>query len=169
MSLACATTGWPTCARSREHFGRPVHIRQTAFHVPPRHVRHAPDLPLAPETLDRGQQLAVIFRRLKPRPDEDVRREVLVYRRLLARRSAHPPAVYDSLCDEAQGRYWLFFEDVSESRLEWCDVNDWLEDPADRLGVCGLGVAGPQSCQGCSEKRYNTPTHKSTVTLQPPH
>ena len=35
-------------------------------------------------TLDGGERLALIFKWLQPQQDEDVRREVLVYRQLLA-------------------------------------------------------------------------------------
>lgn len=76
-------------------------------------------------TLDRGERFALIFKRLKPQQEEDVRREVLVYRRLLAGGRLGAPVVYASLCDEARGRYWLFFEEVEGLRLEWCDVDHW--------------------------------------------
>ena len=108
----------------REHFGRPVRIVELqstfladTFGTHPIYRLHL--------TLDSGERLALIFKWLRPQQDEDPRREVLVYRRLLAGRRFDAPVVYASLCDEAQGRYWLFFEDVGGLRLEWCDVDDW--------------------------------------------
>jgi Ser/Thr protein kinase RdoA (MazF antagonist) len=76
-------------------------------------------------TLDSGQRLTLIFKWLQPQQDEDVRREVLIYRRLLAGGRFDAPTVYASLCDAARGRYWLFVEDVGGLSLEWCDVDDW--------------------------------------------
>jgi hypothetical protein len=76
-------------------------------------------------TLDSGDRLALIFKWLRPQQNEDVRREMLVYRRLLTDGRFDAPTVYASLCDEARGRYWLFFEDVGGLPLEWCEVDDW--------------------------------------------
>jgi hypothetical protein len=59
-------------------------------------------------TLDSGEQLKVIFKGLQPRPDRDVRRRILIHRRPLADGCLDAPTVYASVCDEAQGRYWLF-------------------------------------------------------------
>jgi hypothetical protein len=108
----------------QNYFGRPMRIVELhstfladAFSTHPMYRLHL--------TLDSGQRLTLIFKWLQPQQDEDVRREVLVYRRLLAGRRFDAPAVYASLCDEARRRYWLFFEDVGELRLEWCDVDDW--------------------------------------------
>jgi hypothetical protein len=108
----------------QNHFGRPVRIVELhstfladTFSTHPIYRLHL--------ILDRGELLAVIFKRLKSQLDEDVRREALVYRRLLAGRRFGAPVVYASLCNEAQGEYWLFFEDVGELRLEWCEVDDW--------------------------------------------
>ena len=108
----------------REQFGRPVHIVELhstfladAFATHPIYRLHL--------TLDSGERLALIFKWLQSQQDEDVRREVLVYRRLLMGGRFDAPRVYASLCDEARGRYWLFFEDVGGLRLEWCDVGDW--------------------------------------------
>jgi phosphotransferase family enzyme len=75
-------------------------------------------------TLDSGEQLTVIFKQLQPRPDRDVRRRILIHRRLLADRRLDAPLVYASVCGEAQGRYWLFLEDVGELKLNWCDDMD---------------------------------------------
>ena len=108
----------------REYFGRPVRIVELHSRFLGRFISTHPISRLR-LTLDSGEQLAVIFKRIQPRPDRDVRRRILVYQRLLADRHLDAPTVYASLCDEARGRYWLFFEDVGELRLEWCDVDDW--------------------------------------------
>jgi len=108
----------------QNHFGRPVRIVELhstfladTFSTHPIYRLHL--------TLDSGERLAVIFKLLQPQQDEDARREVLIYRRLLEGGRFDAPTVYASLCDEARGRYWLFLEDVGELRLEWCDSDDW--------------------------------------------
>ena len=108
----------------REHFGRPVRIVELHTRFLTDTFRTHPIYRLR-LTLDCGERLAVIFKRLQSQQDEDVRREVMVYRRLLAGGRFDAPIVYASLCDEAQGRYWLFCEDVGELQLAWCDVDDW--------------------------------------------
>jgi aminoglycoside/choline kinase family phosphotransferase len=107
-----------------EHFGRPVRIVELhsrfladTFGTHPIHRLHL--------TLDGGERLALIFKWLQPQQDEDVRREVLVYRQLLTDGRFDAPTVYASLCDAARGQYWLFIEDVGGFRLEWCDEDDW--------------------------------------------
>ena len=79
-------------------------------------------------TLADGKRVAVIFKRLQRGPEKDVRREreVLIYQRLLAGRRFGAPMLYASLCDDARGYYWLFLEDVSEWKLEYCGMDDWL-------------------------------------------
>src|SRR3712207_7998461 len=47
-------------------------------------------------TLDSGEQLTVIFKGLQPRPDPDVRRRILIHRRLLADGCLDAPTVYAS-------------------------------------------------------------------------
>jgi aminoglycoside/choline kinase family phosphotransferase len=108
----------------QNHFGRPVRIVELhstfladTFSTHPIYRLHL--------TLDGGERLTVIFKLLQPQQDEDARREVLIYRRLLGGGRFDAPTVYASLCDESLGRYWVFFEDVGELRLEWCDVDDW--------------------------------------------
>jgi hypothetical protein len=109
----------------RHHFGRPVGIAEL-------HSRFLDTFSTHPIsrlnlTLDSGEQLTVIFKRLQPRPDRDVRRRILIHRRLLADGRLDAPAVYASVCDEAQGQYWLFLEDVGECLLGWCDdMEAWL-------------------------------------------
>src|SRR5829696_2569095 len=109
-----------------DHFGRQVRIVEL-------HSRFLDDMvsthPISRLhlTLDSGKQLTVIFKRLQPRPDRDVRRRILIHRRLLADERLDAPTVYASVCDEAQGRYWLFLEDVGEyNRLGWCGMDAWL-------------------------------------------
>jgi hypothetical protein len=110
----------------RDHFGRPVRIvdlnskfLDDMFSTHPISRLHL--------TLDSGEQLTVIFKRLRPRPDRDVRRRILIHRRLLADERLDAPTVYASVCDEAQGRYWLFLEDVGEyNKLSWCGIDAWL-------------------------------------------
>ena len=107
----------------RDYFGRPVRIVELHSRLLDTFSTHP--ISRLNLTLDSGEPLTVIFKRLQPRPDRDVRRRILIHRRLLADGRLDAPAVYASVCDEAQGRYWLFLEDVGELRLEWCDVNDW--------------------------------------------
>jgi aminoglycoside/choline kinase family phosphotransferase len=108
----------------REHFGRPVRIVElhSAFLADTFGTHSIYRLQL---TLDSGELLTVIFKQLQPQQDEDVRREVLVYRRLLTSGRFDAPTVYASLCDAARGRYWLFVEDVGELQLAWCEVDHW--------------------------------------------
>ncbi len=108
----------------REHLGRPVRIVELRSRFLDWFISTHPISRLR-LTLDDGEQLTVIFKRLQPRPDRDVRRRILIYRRLLADGRLDAPAVYASVCDEERGRYWVFLEDVGEMRLDWCDVEDW--------------------------------------------
>jgi hypothetical protein len=79
--------------------------------------------------LDDGQQLKVVFKRLttdiRPEPNGN-RREVLVYRRLLAGGRFGAPEVYASVLDEARGRFWLFLEDVGPLTLKNGDLEEWF-------------------------------------------
>lgn len=77
-------------------------------------------------TLDDGDELPVIFKRLKPHPDKDVRREVRLYQRVLAGGRFGAPMLYAALCDDVHLRYWLFLEDVGQQRLEWCPAEGWV-------------------------------------------
>jgi serine/threonine protein kinase len=77
-------------------------------------------------TLDSGEQLPVIFKRLQAGAGpKGNRREVLIYRRLLADRRFGAPALYASFYDERQGHYWLFLEDLGEDTLKHGDHEDW--------------------------------------------
>jgi aminoglycoside/choline kinase family phosphotransferase len=108
----------------QNHFGRPVRIVELHSTFLADMFSTHPIYRLR-VTLDGGERLAVIFKLLQPQQDEDARREVQIYRRLLGGGRFDAPTVYASLCDESRGRYWLFFEDVGELRLEWCDVDYW--------------------------------------------
>ncbi len=78
-------------------------------------------------TLDSGERLSVIFKRLGSGPStKGGRREVLIYRRLLSGQRFGAPALYASVYDEAKGRYWLFLEDVGEEQVLGGDTHDWL-------------------------------------------
>jgi hypothetical protein len=78
-------------------------------------------------TLASGERLRVIFKRLSP--GEKLygnEREVLIYRRLLDGERFGAPALYASAYDEAEGRYWLFLEDVGSSTLDEGDDEEWF-------------------------------------------
>lgn len=80
-------------------------------------------------TLDDSQQLSVIFKQLQPITDLQIRscgQEVYLYKRLLCGKHLGAPALYAEHHDEINGRYWLFLEDVGEWKLEYCDVDEWL-------------------------------------------
>lgn len=76
-------------------------------------------------TLTSGEELAVVFKRMEPAPGKDLRREALVYRRILAGGRFGAPLLYASLLDPARGRFWLFLEDVGGWRLDWCEAERW--------------------------------------------
>ncbi|MGI8588338.1 MAG: aminoglycoside phosphotransferase family protein [Chloroflexia bacterium] len=77
-------------------------------------------------TLDSGEWLPVIYKRLhRGLKQYGSEREVLVYRKLLARRRFGAPELYASLYDRVQSRYWLFLEDVGDCDLENGDADDW--------------------------------------------
>jgi aminoglycoside/choline kinase family phosphotransferase len=78
-------------------------------------------------TLDSGERLPVIFKRLQvAEGPKGNRREVQVYRRLLDGGRFGAPALYASAYDERAARYWLFLEDVGENSLKAGDDDDWL-------------------------------------------
>ncbi len=72
-----------------------------------------------------GEQLSVIFKSLRPAPNRYVRREVLLFERLLGNARFGAPLLYASLCDTEHGCYWLFVEDVGDWKLKYCDVDEW--------------------------------------------
>jgi serine/threonine protein kinase len=78
-------------------------------------------------TLTSGETVSVIFKRLVPRPrSKGGRREVLIYRRLLAGQRFGAPALYGSVYDSGRDCYWLFLEDVGEESLGGGDREHWL-------------------------------------------
>jgi len=77
--------------------------------------------------LTSGERLKVVFKQLQP--GEKLygnEREVLVYRWLLAGERFGAPALYASVYDEGERRYWLFLEDVGSSTLDEGDVEEWF-------------------------------------------
>jgi aminoglycoside/choline kinase family phosphotransferase len=106
------------------HFGRPVRIAGLASR-PLATSSHPIDRLRV--TLASGERLRVIFKRLSP--GEELygnEREVLIYRRLLDVGRFGAPALYASVHEEAERRYWLFLEDVGSSTLDEGDVEDWF-------------------------------------------
>jgi hypothetical protein len=84
--------------------------------------------------LDDGTRLKVVFKRLTDdvRPENNGgRREVLVYRHLLAGGRFGAPGVYASVFDEDRGRFWLFLEDIGYRTLKHGAKEEW--DAAVRL------------------------------------
>jgi hypothetical protein len=78
-------------------------------------------------TLASGERLPVIFKRLGVGTGlKGNRREVLIYRRLLAGQRFGAPVLYASVYDEDQEQYWLFLEDVGDVTLTHGDREDWM-------------------------------------------
>ena len=78
-------------------------------------------------TLASGERLRVVFKRLSP--GEELygnEREVLIYRRLLDGERFGAPALYASVYDEGERRYWLFLEDVGAATLDEGGVEEWF-------------------------------------------
>ncbi|HKB36804.1 MAG TPA: aminoglycoside phosphotransferase family protein [Gemmataceae bacterium] len=106
------------------HFGRPVRIARLERR-PLATSSHPIDRLRV--TLASGESLRVIFKRLSP--GEELygnEREVLIYRRLLDGERFGAPALYASVHDEAEGRSWLFLEDLGPKTLEEGDEEEWL-------------------------------------------
>jgi hypothetical protein len=106
------------------HFGRPVRIGGLKS-CPQATSSHAIDRLRI--TLASGERLPVIFKRLSP--GEKLygnEREVLIYRRLLDGERFGAPALYASVYDEGERRYWLFLEDLGPSTLDEGDVEEWF-------------------------------------------
>jgi hypothetical protein len=76
--------------------------------------------------LDSGEQMPIIFKRLRPEPGRGSPREVLIYRGLLAGQRFGAPELYASAHCTEQGRYWLFLEDVGDESLERCARPAWI-------------------------------------------
>lgn len=105
------------------HFGRPAQIVEVD--AEPLGSFSTQPISRISVTLDGGEKLPVIFKRLEPKPEKDARGEVLTYERLLAGKRFGAPELYASLCDEERGLHWLFLEDVGGWRLEWCEAEAW--------------------------------------------
>jgi hypothetical protein len=106
------------------YFGRPVRIAGLK-HRPLETSCHPIDRLRV--TLASGERLRVIFKRLSP--GEELygnEREVLIYRRLLDGERFGTPDLYASAYDEAEGRYWLFLEDLGSTTLEEGDEEEWF-------------------------------------------
>jgi hypothetical protein len=106
------------------HFGRPVRIAGLKCR-PLATSSHA--IERLRVMLASGERLRVVFKRLQP--GEKLygnEREVLIYQRLLAGQRFGAPALYASLYDEGERRYWLFLEDLGLSTLDEGDVEEWF-------------------------------------------
>jgi hypothetical protein len=106
------------------HFGRPVRIAglKRRSQAASSHAIERLGVIMAS-----GERLPVVFKRLQP-GDElyGNEREVLIYRRLLDGERFGAPALYASVYEEGERRYWLFLEDVGSSTLDEGDVEEWL-------------------------------------------
>ena len=106
------------------YFGRPVHI--AALERQALEEQSTYPIERLRVTLVSGEELSVIFKRLRGQPRfKGSRREVLIYRSLLAGQRFGAPALYASAYDEARGHYWLFLEDVGDETLHG-DHDNWL-------------------------------------------
>lgn len=84
-------------------------------------------------TLDSGERLALVWKRLQPdseRKSGDLLadgnpREVLIYRRLLARSRFGAADLYASHYDAAEDRGWLLLEDVGDWSLDDAGTAEW--------------------------------------------
>jgi Ser/Thr protein kinase RdoA (MazF antagonist) len=106
------------------HFGRPVRIARLERR-PLATSSHRIDRLRV--TLASGERFRVIFKRLSP--GEKLygnEREVLIYRRLLDGERFGAPALYASVHEEGERRYWLFLEDLGSKTLEEGDDEEWL-------------------------------------------
>jgi aminoglycoside phosphotransferase (APT) family kinase protein len=106
------------------HFGRPVRIAGLKRRPL---VTSSHPIDRLRVTLASGERLRLIFKRLSP--GEELygnEREVLVFRRLLDGERFGAPALYASAYDEAEGRYWLFLEDLGSTTLEEGDEEEWF-------------------------------------------
>jgi hypothetical protein len=109
----------------RESFGRPVRVvkvdrvRSELSSHPVEYLR---------VRLSDGSRLKVVFKRLTNGvgpAHHGSRREILVYRHLLAGNRFGAPKVYASVFDEARSRFWLFLEDVGDCTLKHGGQAEW--------------------------------------------
>ena len=107
------------------HLGRPV--RLAALAVRPLDAQSTYPIERLRVTLASGEHVSVIFKRLgAAQESKGHRREVLIYRRLLAGQRFGAPALYASIYDEAQHCYWLFLEDLGRKTLARSNRDGWL-------------------------------------------
>jgi hypothetical protein len=105
-------------------FGRVVRI--VALKSRPMAMRSTHAIDRLQVTLDSGERLPIIFKRLqRVTAWKGQRSEVLIYQRLLAGGRFGAPALYGSVRDEAEGRYWLFLEDVGDRTLKHANIRGW--------------------------------------------
>jgi hypothetical protein len=112
--------------------------------------------------LDDGVELALLFKdlsrealapvaaRAKPRFLLDPRREIEVYRRVLAPRRLGTAVFHGAVVEPARRRYWLFLERVPAVALYevgdaavWCRAAAWLAGLHGELAAAAGGLAGP--------------------------
>src|SRR5262249_31210259 len=106
------------------HFGRPLRIAGLE-RQPLATSSHA--IERLQVMLASGERLRVVFKQLQP--GEKLygnEREVLIYQRLLDGERFGAPALYASVCDEGERRYWLFLEDLGSSTLDEGEVEEWF-------------------------------------------
>jgi hypothetical protein len=136
------------------HLGRPFRVATVEGRLLGRGSTHPISRLLV--TADSGEQVPVIFKRLAPRPEpKGHRREVLVYRRLLAGQRFGAPALYASAYDEPGGRYWLLLEAVGRRPVTEGDLPDWAGAVRRLAELHGsyLGRDGELRALGCLGER----------------
>jgi hypothetical protein len=108
------------------HFGAPCRIVSLSRELAPyRSSFHLEELAL---TLEDGRRLDLIFkdlgrqvgnaRQVKPEFLSDSQREIETYRTVLSHERLGTPIFYGAAVDPALGRYWLFLERISGTRLK---------------------------------------------------
>jgi hypothetical protein len=138
--------------------GRPI----VALERSPHAYRQSAALEELRLTLDDGSQLDLVFKDLgddavapeargvKPAFLRDSRREIEVYRSLLAGCGLDTPALYGAVVDESRGRFWLFIEKVAGDPLWevgefalWEEAARTLRRIHEALGSVEPGVSVP--------------------------
>jgi hypothetical protein len=149
--------------------------------------------------LDDGVELALLFKdlsrdalapvaaRVKPLFLHDPRREIEVYRRVLARRRLGTAALHGAVVEPARRRYWLFLERVPGFELYqiddtavWGRVAAWLAGLHGELAAEARGLAGaahlltydaryyrrwPRRAAAFAAARCGTPAHPAARRL----
>lgn len=107
------------------HLGQAVHI--AALEGRPLEAQSTHPIDRLRVRLTSGEEIPVILKRLSAAPgSKGGRREVLIYRRLLAGQRFGAPALYASVHDGTHGCYWLLLEDLGEETLDGGDLYDWV-------------------------------------------